>query len=119
MLTAVGPQSVVVSCEEKRKNKGSAVVVSPKSVSVPNKKTCLSGIDTKLNCDLVGVVARATALVPVPADVSHLNVFPCVTVAKRSSPKVSNDHPLPSIVTVDVERGVFHVPVFHVLVPQP
>ena len=77
-------------------------------VSVPNKNTCLSGIETKLKRETVGAEEITAALVPVPVDVSHLKVFPILTVANKSSPKLSNDQLRPSIVTLDVERAVPH-----------
>ena len=107
VLVAVGTKSFVVSCEANRKNKSSCVVELPITVSVPNKNTCLSGIDTKLNLELVGVLEIAFALTPVPLDVSHKNVLPLLTVAIKSSPKLSNDQLRASIVTLDVFLGSF------------
>ena len=88
-------------------------MLEPIVVSVPNKNTCLSGIDTRLKLDTVGALEITAALVPVPADVSHLKVFPLFTVANKSSPKLSKDQLRPSIVTLDVERAVPHASLPH------
>ena len=88
-------------------------------VSVPNKNTCLSGIDTKLKRETVGAAEITAAGVPVPTDVSHLKVFPLLTVANKSSPKLSKDQLRPSIVTLETERAVPHASLPHSYVPQP
>ena len=76
VLVAVGVHVVKSSCDENRKNKSSLVELSPIVVSVPNKNTCLSGIDTRLNLEVVGACDITVALVLNPADVSHLKVPP-------------------------------------------
>ena len=119
MFVATGVQSVKSSWEENRKNKSSCVEAVPIVVSVPNKKTCLSGIETRLNRELVGACVITAALVDVPDDVSQRKVLPLCTVAIKSSPNVSKDQLRPSIVTVDVDLGVFQASTFHASVPQP
>ena len=86
---------------------------------VPNKSKCLSGVDTKLLLLLVGALGIATALVPTPAERSHLKVPPLRTVAIKSSPKLSSDHCLASIVVLEVVRAVPQVLALQVPVPQP
>ena len=107
VFVAVGAKSFVVSCEANRKNKSSCDVELPIVVSVPNKNTCLSGIDTKLNLELDGVFEITVALVAVPLEVSQRNVCPLCTVAIKSSPKLSNDQFLASMVTLEVFLGSF------------
>ena len=119
VFVAEGNQVLKSSWEEKRKNNGSDVEEVPIVVSVPNKNTCLSTGDTKVNLDVVGALGIIAAGVPKPTEVSHLNVPPSLTVAIRSSPKLSKDHCLPSILTVDVDLGVFQVPEFQAPVPHP
>lgn len=76
-------------------------------------------METRLNRELVGACVITAALVVVPDEVSQRKVLPLCTVAIKSSPNVSKDQLRPSIVTVEVDLGVFHVPVFHTSVPQP
>ena len=86
---------------------------------MPKNNKCLSGVETKLNLDLVGAFVIAAALVVTPLDVSHLNAPPFNTVAIRSSPKLSKDHCLASKVTVVDVEGLPHPPAPHVSVPHP
>ena len=59
----------VSSCDEKRKNKSSCVVVLPIVVSVPRSMACLSGVDNIRCLDAVGAFACTTAArVVTPAD---------------------------------------------------
>ena len=76
-------------------------------------------METKLNLDKVGALDIIVALVPTPADKSHLKVPPFKTVAIKSSPKLSRDHCLAAIVVLEVVRGLPQVLPPQVPVPQP
>ncbi len=76
-------------------------------------------VDTKLNLDAVGALDKAVALLPVPLDVSQINVRPLRTVAIKSSPKLSKDQFLASTTTLEEDHGVFHVLVLQVSVLHP
>ena len=110
VFVLVGDHVDVSSCEEKRKNKSSCVVVLPIVVSVPINIACLSGVD-KIKClDAVGAFACTTAArVVTPPDLSHLNNLPLLCSASKSSPKFSNTQYLESRTVVEDDAASFQL----------
>ena len=73
----------------------------PIVVSVPKQTKCLSGVETKVNCDAVGQPLITVALVDVAlvALEFHSKVEPSEIVAISLLPKLSSDH-IPGAVTM-------------------
>ena len=88
------------------------MAVLPIVVSVPRQITCLSGLDTIINFDLVGALDTADATldaVCIPPDVSHKNKPPSTSRANKSSPQLSNAQERKAMVTESDVFGLSHV----------
>ena len=112
MLVADGAYDVVESIfswSENLINISSLVLDVPIVVSVPKNIKCLSGVDTILNADAVGALAKIIALVLLAAVGSefHVNVSAPAIVAISVLPKLSSDQS-PGAVTISPEVDPFH-----------
>ena len=88
-------------------------------VSVPNKNTCLSGEETKINLFFAGACDTFTALLLVPFDKSQRYKASSFLIARRSSPNVSRSQYVASSSIALSDLGVFQASKFHVPVPHP